>query len=176
MSQLAALLRPTVWPWAAAGFSVAALAAAHIFQRLGYAPCALCLRQREVYWLLLFVFVTWASAAIPKPYSRSPFVARLLVAVLAGLFAISAVLAAFHAGVELKWWPGPESCTGAAAGPVSLDALSGVISGRTAVRAPACDEASWTFLGLSMAGWNAALSLVMAAASVAVLARSRSRA
>lgn len=172
MRSLDRLFRPTVWPWIAAGFAAAMLAGAHLFQRLGYAPCALCLRQREAYWLLLCIFGVWAAAALPKPYARSPFVARLLTAVLAGLFAISAVLAAFHAGVEQGWWPGPESCAGGA-GAVSLDDLSAVVSGEARVRPPACDEASWIFLSLSMAGWNALLSLVMAALSVAVVARSR---
>ncbi len=172
MTRLAALSRPTAWPWLGAAFAAAMLAGAHLFQRLGYAPCNLCLRQREVYWLLLAVFAAWALAGLLRPRLRSPFVSRLVVAVLAGLFAVSAVLAAFHAGVEWKWWPGPESCSGGA-GAVSLDALSGVISGETAVRAPACDQAPWIFFGLSMAGWNAVLSTVMAAASVAVITRSR---
>ena len=172
MSGLVRPVRPTTWPWLAAGFAAAMLAGAHVFQRLGYAPCNLCLRQREVYWLLLAVFGAWTLAGLVRPRLRSPEASRLVTAMLAGLFAISAVVAAFHAGVEWKWWPGPESCSGAA-GAVSLDALSGVISGERAVRAPACDEAAWIFLGLSMAGWNAVLSTVMAAASVVVIARSR---
>jgi disulfide bond formation protein DsbB len=34
------------------------------------------------------------------------------------------------------------------------------------IAAPSCDKAVWIFLGLSMAGWNALISLGLAAASV----------
>jgi disulfide bond formation protein DsbB len=41
------------------------------------------------------------------------------------------------------------------------------------VRPPACDQAPWVFAGLSMAGWNAALSLLFAAISAVAALRER---
>ncbi len=38
---------------------------------------------------------------------------------------------------------------------------------------PACDKPAWIFLGLSMAGWNALISLALAAASAFAFARGR---
>ena len=51
-------LRPFLarWPLVAALVSAAMLAIAHAFERFGgLAPCTLCLRQREVYWVALAV-------------------------------------------------------------------------------------------------------------------------
>lgn len=43
---------PAAWPVVALSVSAVMLAAAHAFERLGgYAPCLLCLKQREVYWV-----------------------------------------------------------------------------------------------------------------------------
>ena len=46
------------------------------------------------------------------------------------------------------------------ASPASVDDLLGSLD---AVRVVACNEAPWTFLGLSLAGWNAVISLALAA-------------
>jgi disulfide bond formation protein DsbB len=44
--------------------------------------------------------------------------------------------------------------------------MSGLLDGTLRVRPPACDEAAWRLLGLSMAGWNAFVSLALAAAGL----------
>ena len=41
------------------------------------------------------------------------------------------------------------------------------------MRPPACDEAAWVFAGLSMAGWNAVISLGLAILSGAAAIRER---
>lgn len=148
-----------VWPVAALAISVAMLATAHGFERFAdLAPCALCLRQREVYWgaIALAVAAVAASRWRPAPAATRAFEALLGVAFLTG-----AVLAFYHVGVEHKWWLGPREC---AAGPVNLDAFdpSALGGAMTVVR---CDVVAWSFLGLSMAGWNVLVSLGLAAAS-----------
>jgi disulfide bond formation protein DsbB len=40
------------------------------------------------------------------------------------------------------------------------------------IAAPSCDKAVWIFLGLSMAGWNALISLGLAVASFFAALRS----
>ena len=55
-------------------------------------------------------------------------------------FAVGAVLAAYHAGVEWKWWPGPTACTGSARGAVSAaSVLASLDVKQHMVR---CDEAA----------------------------------
>jgi hypothetical protein len=76
------------------------------------APCLLCLKQREVYWV--------AGTGGPDRSRRLPHAwadqgARPLDLLLAAIFLYGAGLAAFHAGVEWKWWPGPTTCTGGGA-------------------------------------------------------------
>jgi disulfide bond formation protein DsbB len=71
----------------------------------------------------------------------------------------SFVMAMWHVGVEYKWWEGPKTCL---AEKVDLDAIgSGVDllnSLNKPIKPPACADAVWHFLGLSMAGWNMVIS------------------
>jgi disulfide bond formation protein DsbB len=71
----------------------------------------------------------------------------------------TAGIGAFHAGVEQGWWQGPTSCSGGDIGAMSADELLDSIMAAPLVR---CDEIAWSFLGLSMAAWNAAISLGLA--------------
>lgn len=149
------------WPLIALLASAAMLATAHAFETFGKLyPCTLCLRQREVFW----VAGTVALIALGARYS--PWAARLrrpFDLLLGVIFLYGAGLAAFHAGVEWKWWPGPTTCSGgtsAAAGD-----LVAMLKGDK-IKPPACDEVAWIFLGISMAGWNALISLGLAAAAL----------
>ncbi len=148
------------WPLAAAAISAVMLAVAHAFQTFGnLAPCELCLKQRTVYWagLALGVIAIGAGRVVRDP--RIPMIAGGLFAVL---FLYGAGLAGYHAGVEWKWWPGPTSCTGG--GSAGSGALLALLHGAK-IRGPQCDVAAWRMLGLSMAGWNALVSLGLAAVS-----------
>jgi disulfide bond formation protein DsbB len=146
------------WPAFAALVSVAMLAAAHAFETFGgYAPCNLCLRQREVYWGALTVAVVgMALGAVKRPLTREG-----LALVLAAIFLTGAVVAGYHAGVEWHWWPGPTTCTGLA-GQVSTGDLSSLLAGAK-VHPPACDQAAWRMFGISMAGYNTLISAGLAA-------------
>lgn len=151
-----------LWPVMALIASAAMLAGAHAFETFGKLyPCLLCLRQREVYW------VAGTVALIALAARRSPWAAqtrRPFDLLLAAIFLYGAGLAAFHAGVEWKWWPGPTAC--AAGQAAAAGDLVAMLKGG-AVKAPSCDKPAWIFLGLSMAGWNALVSLGLAAASLA---------
>jgi disulfide bond formation protein DsbB len=153
------------WPWVALIASLLVLAIAHAFETFGHlAPCELCLKERQVYWLAA------ALAAIGGGLSLTPLKpGRWVSAVLALVFLGSAALAAFHTGVEWKFWPGPASCTGAHV-QVSTADLARLLRGGP-IGVPACDKPAWVFLGVSMAGWNALISLGLAGLStVAALA------
>jgi disulfide bond formation protein DsbB len=145
------------WPAFAAAASALMLATAHAFETFGgYAPCNLCLRQREVYWAALAVAVVgMALAALKRPLLR-----EALALSLGAIFLAGAVVAGFHAGVEWKWWPGPTTCTGIG-GRVAASALTDLLSGAK-VHPPACDQAAWRLLGVSMAGYNAVISTGLA--------------
>ena len=149
--------------------SVAMLAAAHAFERLGgYQPCLLCLRQREVYWIALAVAALGFAGLLRRPH---PSLVRALPLLLALVFLLGAAVAAWHAGVEWKWWPGPTAC--AVGTSVDLSALEALAGGTSRARAVSCEDAAWVFAGLSMAGWNALISLGLAAVGVAAALRRR---
>jgi disulfide bond formation protein DsbB len=150
------------WPILAFAACAVMLGAAHAFETFGkLAPCLLCLKQREVYW------VTGTVALIAVLLSRAAWATRLrrpLILLLGLGFLYGAGLATYHAGAEWKWWPGPAAC--AAGGGASANDLVAMLKGAK-IAAPSCDKAVWVFLGLSMAGWNALISLALALTSFA---------
>ena len=140
----------------AAVASAAMLAAAHVFQRFGYEPCALCLRQREVYWVALpLALAGWA--VLRRRPDQGPVVAFLLSVI----FLFGFMVAGYHAGVEWKVFPAPATC-GGSSGPPSADDIAAMLGGAK-IHYVLCDEAAWRMLGVSMAGWNALVSLGLAA-------------
>ena len=101
------------WLWLALATSAAMLAIAHGFQTFGHlAPCELCLKQRTVYWVALGGCAVAIALRANRPTRRS--VAPLVGLILALVFAAGCGIAVYQAGAEWKWWPGPDSCSGAA--------------------------------------------------------------
>ena len=136
--------------------AAASITGAFIFEALGYAPCELCLKERIPYYAAIpiagiaAVFAAWGSKAL----TRAAFV------VLALIFAASAVLGAYHAGVEWGFWVGPTECTGALDRAASV---SDFLKQLETVKVVRCDSAALRILGLSLAGWNAVISAGLAA-------------
>jgi disulfide bond formation protein DsbB len=164
MDRLIALYRPFLhrWPLVALLSAAAMLAIAHAFETFGHLPPGnLGLKQREVYW------VAGAVAAAALVLMRTPLQPKLWgpVNVLLGLiFLFGAGVAFFHVGVEQHWWPGPTSCT-ATGGAATKAGMEALLHGAK-VNPPACDKVLWSFLGLSMAGWNMLISGKLAILSV----------
>jgi disulfide bond formation protein DsbB len=150
--------------------SAAMLAAAHGFELAGYQPCALCLRQREVYWVAMAV----AAAAFLAPrFVKAPIPPALGNLALALVFLWGMGTAIYHAGAEWKFWPGPTTC---AAGSTSFDAKSILEALDKPMHPPSCEDAAWRLFGISMAGYNAVISLGLAALSLAAAAVVRPKA
>jgi len=138
--------------------AAATLAGAWYFQLvLGLQPCPLCLEQRYAYYLavpLALVIALAAGLHAPRPL----LVGGLAILALAAL--ANAVLGGYHAGVEWKFWAGPTDCTG----PVgNLGSAGSLLDRLDSVKVVMCDEIQWSFLGISLAGYNALISLLMAA-------------
>jgi disulfide bond formation protein DsbB len=124
---------------------------------VGLYPCEMCYWQRWPHAAAILLAIGALFSPLNAPRTR-PLV---LMAALA--IAISGAIGVFHAGVEIGWWEGITHCT--ATGASSLQDILNVPLVR-------CDQVQWAFLGISMAGWNAILSLGGAAVIVA-LARSK---
>jgi disulfide bond formation protein DsbB len=72
--------------------------------------------------------------------------------------------------VEWKWWPGPASCTGG--GAVNAGQLAAFMNGAK-LNVPQCDQAAGRLLGLSMAGYNALISLGLTVLSALAVREAR---
>jgi disulfide bond formation protein DsbB len=126
----------------------------------GLYPCEMCYWQR---WPHAAAIVAAGAAFLFPAGDRR---ARGLTASAALAVAISGAIGVFHAGVELGWWEGLTRC--ATTGAATLEDIFAVPLVR-------CDQVQWSFIGISMAGWNAILSLGTAAV-VAVLLLGKARA
>jgi disulfide bond formation protein DsbB len=80
---------------------------------------------------------------------------RTLTLLAALAIAISGAIGVYHAGVELGIFEGLTTCTSFASGASSAELLNSIMTAPL-VR---CDQVQFAFLGISMAGWNAILSL-----------------
>ena len=138
--------------------ALATLAGAWFFQLvLDIRPCPLCLEQRYAYYLAIPLAVLVAIAAA-RDAPRGLVVAGLVVLALAAL--ANAVLGGYHAGVEWTFWQGPTDCSGPV---VDLGKAGSLLERLDTVKVIRCDEVQWRFLGLSLAGYNVLISLLMAA-------------
>ena len=138
--------------------SAATVGGAFAFQYLGgYAPCILCWWQRYAHFAAVALALV-STVAAPK---------RLWI-VLAGLAVLaSGLIGAFHAGVEYGWWEGFTACTTTVEdGGDPLEAI---------MNAPLirCDVAQWTLAGVSLAGFNAVISVLSALAIFVLAAKDR---
>ncbi|MBR0797742.1 disulfide bond formation protein B [Bradyrhizobium jicamae] len=134
------------------------LAGAWFFQLvLEILPCPLCLEQRYAYYLAVPLGVLVALAAA-RGAPRPVVLAGLVLLGLAAL--ANATLGTYHAGVEWGFWQGPTDCTGPI---VNLGNAGSLLEQLDKVKVVRCDEVQWRFLGLSLAGYNVLISLLMAA-------------
>jgi disulfide bond formation protein DsbB len=149
-------------PVAAAAIAIAAVGAATIlgawfFQyALGLKPCPLCLEQRYAYYFVIPLAVM-VLLGDEVGASRKVLLAALVAIALGMMW--NAGLGVYHSGVEWKWWPGPQECAGTLD---DLGSAGGLLEKLQSITVVRCDEAAWRFLGLSLAGYNALISLALA--------------
>ncbi|HEX3810509.1 MAG TPA: disulfide bond formation protein B [Rhizomicrobium sp.] len=107
-------------------------------------PCEMCHWQR---WPLIAAAVVGIVGGIIANH-RAGIVFAVLTIVLV---AISGGIGAYQAGVEWHWWLGPQACTGS----------NFIYHGTLDLNAPVvrCDVAAFRLFGISLAGYNAIVSL-----------------
>jgi disulfide bond formation protein DsbB len=145
---------------------LALLAAAYGSQYFGgLFPCEMCWWQRYAH----FAAIVPAALAFTAPASSARSKALTLTAALA--IAVSGGIGVYHAGVELKIFEGFTTCTTTARAATTQELLKKLMH----VPLVRCDQVQWSFLGISMAGWNAIISLCGAAAIAALTLAPRKR-
>jgi len=129
--------------FAAFALPAALLGGAYISEYVfGLFPCEMCWWQRWPHFAALG-FAALAFAA-PAP--------RLWVAFAALAIMVSGLIGGFHAGVEYGWWDGITGCA-------VIDPDRDIFD-PAAVPLVRCDEAPFSFLGISLAGYNFLFSFV----------------
>jgi disulfide bond formation protein DsbB len=112
----------------------------------GLYPCEMCHWQRWPHYAAI------ALAGLAFVLRTSPL-SRILVSLAALAVLASGAIGAFHAGVEYGWWEGLTRCSTMPS--TEGDLLTNIM------KAPMirCDEAPWTLAGISLAGYNALISI-----------------
>jgi len=128
----------------------------------GLVPCEMCVWQR---WPHLAAIVVALLAFFVR--GRRQVAALVLLAAL--LIAVSGAIGVYHAGTEYHWWQGVTACTATPTQGSPMEMLTEALR-RPIVR---CDVPQWTMFGISLAGYNAILSLG-GAVLIALLATRRS--
>ncbi len=133
---------------AAAG-SAALLLGAWGFQYIGeMAPCKLCYWQRYPHAVAVVIGIL----ALLMPGRWLPLLGGIAALTTSGI-------GIYHTGVERGWWEGPTTCTSGPIGGLTPDQLMDQIMSAPLTR---CDEVPWELFTLSMASWNALISLGLA--------------
>jgi len=158
-------------PWLAMLISGGLLAGAWTFQYgLGYPPCVMCYWQRDAHKIVLVIAALAAALNMGGRPMPKLFNTLLALALLG-----SAYMAFWHVGVEYKVFGGPELCavSGGLEGFDPNDPLGGLDK---KIKGPACSEALWHFLGLSMAAWNGIISVIGAGLMLLTLRKGKANA
>jgi disulfide bond formation protein DsbB len=127
---------------------------------LNYPPCEICHWQRWPH--IAAAVIGLGGGFLLRAKILSPPLAPVLATLTIVLVAASAIIGVYHAGVEWHWWAGPSACT-----------TGYVFNGTLDLNAPIphCDVAAWRLFGVSMAGYNALISLGAAAFGIVMLVR-----
>ena len=135
------------WFYLVTLFSAIALTSALIAEYyFNLQPCAMCLKQREPYYIIItgFILVT-----ILKWQDKIWFYIGVQIVSIYGLF-----YSLWHVGIENKILAGPSSCSG------GLNTASNILNLKEQIISKAvinCEEVAWSIFGLSAATMNSLL-------------------
>ena len=130
----------------------------------GLWPCEMCWWQRYPHAAAILI------AGVAFAFTADSPRARTLAALAAAAIAVSGGIGVYHAGVEAHVFKGFTACSTMASGGVTAaDMLKQIMK----VPLIQCDQVQWRFAGLSLAAWNAIISLTGASAIALLLMRKR---
>ena len=137
-------------PLLVAAASAALLLGAYLSQHVGgLHPCPLCLIQRYPHFAVFGLGLV--AALFAGGWVRIGLLALCGLALL-----VSAGYGVYHAGVEQGWF------VSACAAPMSGGTIEDIRAQVMDAPLTRCDEVPWSLIGVSLAGWNAIASVIMA--------------
>jgi len=138
-ARLIAILVPNALLWGAIGS-----------QYIGHlVPCEMCMWQRWPH-IAAILLALIAIVLRGNPSASRGFTALAALAIL-----VSGAIGVYHAGVEYHWWQGFSACTK----PI-LSGTGDILAQIMAAPVVRCDVPQWAMFGISLAGWNALISLI----------------
>jgi disulfide bond formation protein DsbB len=126
-------------------FSVAMMIGVYFFQYVvKVLPCEMCYWQRWPHDAAIIAGLGGAALFFAGVIGRRGAAAFAWAAL--GLIFLSALVGFWQAGVEWRWFPGPDSCTGPRF----------ILTARMNLDAPvvSCEDPGWRLFGISLAGYN----------------------
>jgi disulfide bond formation protein DsbB len=127
----------------------------------GLYPCEMCHWQRWPHYAAI-------PLALLAIILRDKSVGTLFLWLAVAAIFASGAIGVFHAGVEYGWWEGLTRCSSAPGG--GGDFLTDIM----ATPIISCEQPQWTLFGISLAGFNAIIS-IGAAMVIAWLTRKTTR-
>ena len=135
------------WFYLVTLFSIVSLASALIAEYyFGLQPCAMCLKQREPYYIIIAGFIL---VMILKWQDKIWFYVGVQIVSIYGLF-----YSLWHVGIENKILAGPSSCSGGLNISTNTLSLKEQIISKAVIN---CEEVAWSIFGLSAATMNSLL-------------------
>ena len=135
------------WFYLVTLFSVVAIASALIAEYyFDLQPCAMCLKQREPYYIIIAGFIL---VMILKGQNKIWFYVGVQIMSIYGLF-----YSLWHVGIENKILAGPSSCSGGLNISTNTSSLKEQIISKAVIN---CEEVAWSIFGLSAATMNSLL-------------------
>tara|TARA_A100001015_G_scaffold318013_1_gene436576 strand:- start:356 stop:850 length:495 start_codon:yes stop_codon:yes gene_type:complete len=135
------------WFYLVTLFSVVAIASALIAEYyFDLQPCAMCLKQREPYYVIIAGFIL---VMILKWQDKIWFYVGVQIVSIYGLF-----YSLWHVGIENKILAGPSSCSGGLNISTNTSSLKEQIISKAVIN---CEEVAWSIFGLSAATMNSLL-------------------
>jgi disulfide bond formation protein DsbB len=135
--------------------SISALLGAYIAEFVfNLQPCILCLYQRKPFFAIIALTILAIFIFKNEKYHKLAFFACLLA------LSINIIIASYHVGVEQKIFQGPTSCSTSQ----NLNDITDLVELEKALKAAntvKCSEPAFTFLTISMAGWNVVYCLML---------------
>ena len=117
----------------------------------GLHPCEMCHWQRWPHYAAVVL------AALSFALKGQPDRGRSWVWLAALAILTSGAIGVYHAGVEAGVFEGLTQCSSLGGGGSAADVLADIMAAPL-VR---CDQVQWSLLGISMAGWNAIISILV---------------
>lgn len=137
--------------------SVLTLAAVFTAQyAFGLEPCTLCIYQRWPYAITALLGIIGLGSLYEESWYRY---ASIIIFLSSITFFVGGLIAFYHVGVEQHWWRSVLEGCAADFKAGSVQEIVAILDKKPAVR---CDQVAWSFMGISMAGYNMIASLIWA--------------